>query len=727
MRFFKRNSSKDQRPSNRVEMNSQAVASSALSEDGADSTRFAQGIGSGMFALSQEDEASRSVLSQAVASSEQAQRERASYADEDMLKQHTFMPFAADRPFQYQDPEADNTLPQSQSTEASSLHEDDSYQAEPAFSFPNAQAVARPFSYQDSLAPSVEERSFSYQESPAALVEERPFSYQAESATQIEPEFAGGAEEQSKAELDSSSSTLQQDNILSSQQVESSLENLGGAFTAQDSELAEQDSVASLQEGMTAVQDEHEQAIQLVAKMMLGSPLANLTADTNDELEQGVDFSLLHTVQEQADDSLDGLNTKATAFSTAFSAAQEDGDLNLAQALSAADKEQDLVLLDENMLANQANLNAAAVSFIENTADLPSTNSQTAEAFNAETLAESSTAENLVAENLAAENSDAENLAESSTAETLLAENSHAEVSNEEMLADDQDNAGSQNEEFLVNRHLFEPKHKIELVSEHDGEDSGPRVTFLDAESEQQAALAEQREDAILQAFVGPVEPNAPQSRTPSFMLLNTHANITLQELREQEQEEHLLSKEQKKPGNEADIHDFITGNIVSLSTGTDNVAVPIASGGAEAGSELEDETDLTQDQVQGDRIEIKSPLDDNANYASTISSFTGNFFSPKLLPTLAQDIGRYFYVYALAIVFGVLCLMKVYQVQDTRNLTSQLNEVTVNNEELEKEWLNLLATRQNLSEHAKVRSYASFQLQMVSPKTESEQVISLH
>lgn len=703
MRFFKRNSSKDQRPSNRVEMNSQAVASSALSEDGTDSTRFAQGIGSGMFALSQEDEASRSVLSQAVASSEQAQRERASYADEDMLKQHTFMPFAADRPFQYQDPEADNTLPQSQSTEASGLHEDDSYQAEPAFSFPNAQAVARPFSYQDSLAPSVEERSFSYQESPAALVEERPFSYQAESATQIEPEFAGGAEEQSKAELDSSSSTLQQDNILSSQQVESSLENLGGAFTAQDSELAEQNSVASLQEGMTAVQDEHEQAIQLVAKMMLGSPLANLTADTNDELEQGVDFSLLHTVQEQADDSLDGLNTKATAFSTAFSAAQEDGDLNLAQALSAADKEQDLVLLDENMLANQANLNAAAVSFIENTADLPSTNSQTAEAFNAETLAESS------------------------TAETLLAENSHAEVSNEEMLADDQDNAGSQNEEFLVNRHLFEPKHKIELVSEHDGEDSGPRVTFLDAESEQQAALAEQREDAILQAFVGPVEPNAPQSRTPSFMLLNTHANITLQELREQEQEEHLLSKEQKKPGNEADIHDFITGNIVSLSTGTDNVAVPIASGGAEAGSELEDETDLTQDQVQGDRIEIKSPLDDDANYASTISSFTGNLFSPKLLPTLAQDIGRYFYVYALAIVFGVLCLMKVYQVQDTRNLTSQLNEVTVNNEELEKEWLNLLATRQNLSEHAKVRSYASFQLQMVSPKTESEQVISLH
>lgn len=711
MRFFKRNSSKDLRPSNRVEMNSQAVASSALSEDGADSTRFAYGIGSGMFALSQEDEDSRSVLSQAVASSEQTQRDRASYADEDMLKQHTFMPFAADRPFQYQDPEADNTLPQSQSTEASSLHEDASYQAEPSFSFPNAQTVTQPFSFQEYPAALVEEQPFSYQDPSASLVEERPFSYQAESTSQIDPEFAGSAEEQSKSELDSSSSTLQQDNILSSQQAESGLENLGGAFTAQDSELAEQDSVASLQEGMTAVQDEHEQAIQLVAKMMLGSPLANLTADTNDELEQGVDFSLLHTVQEQADDSLDGLNTKATAFSTS----QEEGDLNLAQALSAADKEQDLVLLDENMLANRANLNAAAVSFIENTADLPSTNSQTAEAFNTE--------------NLAAENSDAETLAESSTAETLLAENSNAEVSNEKMLADaeDQDNAGSQNEEFLVNRHLFEPKHKIELVSERDGEDSGPRVTFLDAESEQLAALAEQREDAILQAFVGPVEPNAPQSRTPSFMLLNTHANITLQELREQEQEEHLLSKEQKKLGNEADIHDFITGNIVSLSTGTDNVAVPIASGGAEAGSKLEDESDLTQDQVQGDRIEIKSPLDDDANYASTISSFTGNLFSPKLLPTLAQDIGRYFYVYALAIVFGVLCLMKVYQVQDTRNLTSQLNEVTVNNEELEKEWLNLLATRQNLSEHAKVRSYASFQLQMISPKTESEQVISLH
>ena len=74
-----------------------------------------------------------------------------------------------------------------------------------------------------------------------------------------------------------------------------------------------------------------------------------------------------------------------------------------------------------------------------------------------------------------------------------------------------------------------------------------------------------------------------------------------------------------------------------------------------------------------------------------------------------------------------VLCLMKVYQVQETRDLTSQLNDITLNNANLEKEWLNLMATRQSLTEHAKIRAYASNKLQMQSPKTNSEQVISLH
>lgn len=876
MRFFKRNSSKEQRPSNREELNSKQVDSSVLSEDGADSTRFAHGLGSGMLALSQEDESSSVALNQAFSSLGQGKSELTSQMDEGVLKQRAFMPFVADRPFQYQASESDNAEPQFKYIKTDSVHKDASLQAENAFGFSPAQDVTQPFSYQDS-PDSQEDRPFIYQETPALQVEERPFSYQSspvdaamstnsrESANRsvldesqqramqslmqesmpgikqnvqlqadgrnwasqiglsadsdetfsfiasvtpsnlsntqaestngsatsasvaaknlsansdiassasafdvsssastfaaspsvstlavspsanhaakadsaylavyedkeaqdkatgkeskfnqhIEPEFSTLEAKQSKVELEQNFPVFQQDNVLSSEQAESSLDNLGGSFTAQDNMLDEQANGATLQEGILNAQDEHEQAIQLVAKMMLGSPLANLTADTNDELEQGADFALSHTVQEMADNSLVGLNTKAAAFS----AAQEEGDLNLSQALSAAEDEQDLVLLDENILADKTLLNAQGSAFNE---------SQAGEMHNAN---------DLVSESLTAllSNTDLSTV-ESSNAVTASDEASNMDSSNADALsahmqadADGQDNACSQNEEFLVNRHLFEPKHKIELVSEREGEEAGPRVTFLDAESEHQAVLAEQREDAILQAFVGPIVPNAPQSRTPSFMLLNTHANITLQELREQEQEEHLLSKEQKKQGNEADIHDFITGNIVSLSTGTDNVAVPIASGGADAGIEFEDDVDLTQDQVQGDRIEIKSLLDDDANYASTISSFTGNIFSPKLLPTLAHDIGRYFYVYALAIVFGVLCLMKVYQVQDTRNLTSQLNEVTVNNEGLEKEWLNLLATRQNLSEHSKVRSYATFQLNMVSPKTESEQVISLH
>lgn len=100
---------------------------------------------------------------------------------------------------------------------------------------------------------------------------------------------------------------------------------------------------------------------------------------------------------------------------------------------------------------------------------------------------------------------------------------------------------------------------------------------------------------------------------------------------------------------------------------------------------------------------------------------------SPKLVPMIFHNIGVYWLAYSLAILACVLCLFKVYQVQETRDLVARYNEVQLNNEVLEKDWLNLVATRQNLSENAKVREYAVNKLQMVSPKTENEKVISLH
>ena len=92
----------------------------------------------------------------------------------------------------------------------------------------------------------------------------------------------------------------------------------------------------------------------------------------------------------------------------------------------------------------------------------------------------------------------------------------------------------------------------------------------------------------------------------------------------------------------------------------------------------------------------------------------------------LMDDLLHNWLVYSLAILACLLCLAKIYQVQETRELTASLNESTFNNADLDKEWLNLMATRQSLSEHAKIRTFASEQLQMQAPKIESEHVISL-
>lgn len=404
------------------------------------------------------------------------------------------------------------------------------------------------------------------------------------------------------------------------------------------------------EDGVERPIDEHEAAAQLIANMMLGrNPLANLTADTNQELEQSADLNFATSKLESAADDL-----------------KQDG-LDLAA-----------VVAEDDAVSEVAGLRAK----VEGAADADP------------------------------------NLGE--TTESDAADDVGLELLEEPVEAED---------DCLVNKRIKEPKHKIELVED----DEPPHTTFLDPESEKQAALAEQREDAIVQAFVGKVEQTPPQNR-PRFTLLSTQ--VTLGDTPEKEVEPNLLSEEEKEAnGSQADINEFVTGNITTLRTGTDDVALA-SGGGASRASESVEHDDESDDTLEQPEIPVEHVLEDveslneserNQYYTSTLPSSRGTVTLPKLLPTLMQDISRYFYVYSLAILLGMLCLLKVYQVQDTRNLTAQLNEVAIDNAELEKEWLNLLATRQNLSEHAKIRSYATRQLEMVSPKTENEQVISLH
>lgn len=176
----------------------------------------------------------------------------------------------------------------------------------------------------------------------------------------------------------------------------------------------------------------------------------------------------------------------------------------------------------------------------------------------------------------------------------------------------------------------------------------------------------------------------------------------------------------------DAETEDFVTGNVTVLATGTDSARAVSAGGRGVAAEAGEAESSESEEESN---VEDLAFLPSNEHFRSTFS--LGEDASlrprePKLLPMLMDDLLHNWLVYSLAILACLLCLAKIYQVQETRELTASLNEITFNNADLDKEWLNLMATRQSLSEHAKIRTFAREQLQMQAPKIESEHVISL-
>ena len=96
------------------------------------------------------------------------------------------------------------------------------------------------------------------------------------------------------------------------------------------------------------------------------------------------------------------------------------------------------------------------------------------------------------------------------------------------------------------------------------------------------------------------------------------------------------------------------------------------------------------------------------------------------LVPTMVSDILRHLGVYILILIAVGLAMFKVYQVQQTRNMTATLNEIIADNDNLQKEWLALLAQRQDLSAHSKIKAQAKAELKMIQPKTAQEILITL-
>lgn len=153
---------------------------------------------------------------------------------------------------------------------------------------------------------------------------------------------------------------------------------------------------------------------------------------------------------------------------------------------------------------------------------------------------------------------------------------------------------------------------------------------------------------------------------------------------------------------------------------------------------EKQENTAASKEKKQNDKEspKAKEPIVINVNLEDlgeeTYNSFNrryeylGQTKVRSLLPTIVTDLMRNSLVYLLALAVTALCIYKVIQVQDTRQLTANLNEVNRNIENQSRESLLLQAQRQSLSAHSFIREQAIQKLGMVNPKTEAEVVIRL-
>ena len=250
------------------------------------------------------------------------------------------------------------------------------------------------------------------------------------------------------------------------------------------------------------------------------------------------------------------------------------------------------------------------------------------------------------------------------------------------------------------------------MTSQGPASTGGAGVDLIfDEEAQRQDENARQRNEALVSNVIA-----LQQGALTSFSLVEEGMTMVKVE------PSTILEEEQDFVAGESE-EDFIAGNVTELrSTGTDNgSALSTGAGLAADGSIAGTVSDVEVEEVPiiPARLHVSSTL--NLPNAGADRSPGAH-----LLPSVLSDFVHCWYAYGAALLLCVLCLLNVYQVQATNTVNARLNEVSLSNESIEREWLNLMAQRQNLSEHATVRDSAVYQLQMVAPQTEKEHVIYL-
>ncbi|MDT3664304.1 MAG: cell division protein FtsL [Anaerobiospirillum sp.] len=253
---------------------------------------------------------------------------------------------------------------------------------------------------------------------------------------------------------------------------------------------------------------------------------------------------------------------------------------------------------------------------------------------------------------------------------------------------------------------------QIEMTAQDPAANGGSGVDLIfDEEAQRQDETLRQRNEALVSNVIA-----LQQGSLTSFSLVEEGMTMVKVE------PSTILEEEQDYIAGESE-EDFIAGNVSELrSTGTDNgsalsTGAALASDGSIAGTVSDVEVEEVP--IIPARLHVSSTL--NLPNAGADRSPCAH-----LLPSLLSDFVHCWYAYGAALLLCVLCLLNVYQVQATNTVNARLNEVSLSNESIEREWLNLMAQRQNLSEHATVRDSAIYQLQMVAPQTEKEHVIYL-
>lgn len=97
-----------------------------------------------------------------------------------------------------------------------------------------------------------------------------------------------------------------------------------------------------------------------------------------------------------------------------------------------------------------------------------------------------------------------------------------------------------------------------------------------------------------------------------------------------------------------------------------------------------------------------------------------------SLFQCIRSDVFHHLVFYFLCISLCALAVYRITQVQQTRAMTAELNEIAETNDDLANEWLGLLAKKESLEKQSLIRDAAVTQLGMFQPKTEAEVVVVL-